>query len=417
MKKTIIIILFILFQANRMFAAGSLVEFYGSLDSLYYKSYTVKSVSELDTIDKFNERYRSFTNSLEDTDIGIITFGVPDIIVTFDSMSESQIDSSIRILYRNSYSQEIIGINIKNSPIKKIPESFKLCDNLYGINFIKCDSISSFTDFNTTARIFAVTFDNCRIEKLPDGIENLLSYVRLSLGFPVDFSGFDLDQELKKFEKRNNIFDMAIVYAKCDKFPETIFNLKALQTLIFISKGIEDYPDRFDSLQNLTGLYLSARSKIESINEEICAFKIINTEENSFLWEQDGFPVGFYKFIYDNSNFFLHPSNKIAENDYLSNNTILFDQSEIDSVSFIFQKRVAIVSRNEREGFINIKFPDLKDEDSAQIKIFIDEFKPSLFEIKVVQDEYLIDLRDIETCFLEIEINGEKINKLFHQKI
>ena len=387
----------------------------------YYLScnFEINSVAELDTIYQFAKRYTSFYNTFSEDYSDILKTNPFFIDINFNNMNENQIDSAICQINSKKLSYRIISITITNSSIKKIPKSLNFFKNLSTLRFDYCDNISSFTDFNTTARIFAVKFYNCRIKKLPDGIENLKSYIRLSLEFPVDFSGFDLDQELKKFEKRNNIFDMAIVYAKCDKFPETIFNLKALQTLVFISKEIDYYPKRFNELPNLFTLITTGDDDLKHFCENINYCFIIDPKNNFLNTDFENYLNHLYIDIFANPNT-IHYIDNIEENrkrkireeqeDYVSEFKVLADDVA-DSTKFSFKNSSVILSRGEIEGMLNIEFPDLMQSDSARILLYKKKGMKPYYDIQVIKNYYQLDMRSIQGFVIKIIVNNEAIAK------
>lgn len=170
------------------------------------------------------------------------------INVTFIELDEKSIDSIITSLDRNPY---IYGICFVGCPIRKLPSSAKKLPRLVAIAFDGCDSIETLDGFNTVGYNFLLSFYDCKINHLPCGTENLCASLYLALEFPCEFEGFDLNRELKKFEKRKNITQLLIIHSKLDEFPEEIFKLTNLQSLIFLSNKNIKYPDRFSELPNL----------------------------------------------------------------------------------------------------------------------------------------------------------------------
>jgi len=47
----------------------------------------------------------------------------------------------------------------------------------------------------------------------------------LTLEFPEGFDSFDLDKELNRIAKRNNLLSLYVIYPELKKFPNSIFNL------------------------------------------------------------------------------------------------------------------------------------------------------------------------------------------------
>lgn len=170
------------------------------------------------------------------------------------NMDESLIDS---LIYQIEYKHRIVSIRFNNSPIKKIPFSIRKLINLYSISFINCDSIKSLNGFNSTNTMFSITFENCRIKELPEGTEKLIPMLQLMLEIPDDFDEFNLNDELSKFTKRKNIINLFIKYKILKKFPESLFELLSLQTLIFFSNDDLYIPLKFDKLLNLNNLYIT----------------------------------------------------------------------------------------------------------------------------------------------------------------
>ena len=79
------------------------------------------------------------------------------------------------------------------------------------------------------------------------------------LEFPNNFNGFNLNSELLKFNKRNNIIDLFVKYKLLNEFPESLFNLISLQSLIFYSDDSLYFPHKFDRLNNLIYIITTAK--------------------------------------------------------------------------------------------------------------------------------------------------------------
>ena len=91
---------------------------------------------------------------------------------------------------------------------------------------------------------------------MPEGISDSYSYVNLILKFPDDFSGFDLNAELKKFHKNENLRMLTVDYPSLKVFPESIFDFKSLRLLEFERCAIDSIPDNFDKFKMLYFLKL-----------------------------------------------------------------------------------------------------------------------------------------------------------------
>lgn len=173
------------------------------------------------------------------------------IYLTFSSVNEHLINTYIDRIERRSL---IIGIHLIDCPIKKLPFSIRDLINIHSLRLERCDSIQSLNGFNTSQTLFSLFFENCKIKELPEGVEKLKPLLRLMLEFPDDFKDFDINNELEKFSKRKNIFNLYIKYYQLKEFPENILELTTLQTLIIFSNNNIKYPDNYDNLVNLNEL-------------------------------------------------------------------------------------------------------------------------------------------------------------------
>jgi len=173
------------------------------------------------------------------------------IYLTFSSVNEHLINTYIDSIERKSL---IIGIHLIDCPIKKLPFSIRDLINIHSLRLERCDSIQSLNGFNSSQTLFSLFFENCKIKELPEGVEKLIPLLRLMLEFPDDFKDFDINNELEKFSKRKNIFNLYIKYYQLKEFPENILELTTLQTLIIFSNNNIKYPDNYDKLVNLNEL-------------------------------------------------------------------------------------------------------------------------------------------------------------------
>ena len=171
-----------------------------------------------------------------------------NIALYFENVDNRTIDSVINSVRRFRF---IYKISFINCHFKEMPLSVRKLINLTCLHFIRCDSLISLNGFNTTNTLFLVTLESCRIKELPEGLDKIYSFLFLMLDFPNDFTGFDLNKELDKFSERKNILNLFVKYKQLDKFPESLFKLTNLQSLMFFTDSKLYFPPRFNELTNL----------------------------------------------------------------------------------------------------------------------------------------------------------------------
>jgi hypothetical protein len=229
--------------------------------------------------------------------------------LTFERMSQEDIDSILSRLWSDGYYQYIASLGFKECPIRSIPKVVSDFRSLYAIEFKKCDSITTMNGFNEFRRSnFELSFIDCKIKELPNGVENLAPMIQLKIICPYDYADFDLDKELSKFSKRKNINKLFIYYNKLAQFPESIFNLTSLRYLYFYSNNIKYYPLEFDKLVNL--VYVDISSEDDRVEENIKKSTVLKYYSRLYcLWDprksgEDDLPIGrsdglncFYAFL------------------------------------------------------------------------------------------------------------------------
>lgn len=319
--------------------------------------------------------------------------------ICFENLNEKQIDSVIHEIHDPRLIVELV---FKNCPIKMIPDSVKLLYDLYSISFNNCDSIRNMNGFNSNFPVFGINFNNCKINQLPDGIENFGSMLRLMIRVPVDANKLDIDKELRKFRKRKNIIDLFIKYDKLSDFPNSIFQLSSLQTLIFYSRCIKHYPADFDKLNNLMYLYISSfDDRVDESakkNKNLQFLKRLNTGDSD-----TNFMNFKYNFEWGRCEF----SNTLEHN---SNHHLIFSPgglvTDYTNVYGINNKEILIKVENIKQ-IISIYFKDAKPSDKLLVQI-TDKKNKILFNGRIKNRNCELDLKDLpfEETYMKININS-----------
>ena len=407
MKKYILlIILFKIFLINSLFSAGNYFGYMPPTDITDFQYFELYTAQDIDTIYNFFEKVDSINSNTSKID-SILKYSIsPYFVLSFNNMDDTQIMEVIRDLERNSLTYNILGLQFIDCPIKHVSKEFKMCSNLYMLSFEKCDSITSFKDYNTSAQIFSIIFDNCAIKELPSDIENLKPYIRLGLAFPEDFEDFNLDKELTKFKRRNNLFDIAVFYKRCKQFPKTIFNLKALQTIAFYSEDILYYPPRFNELPNLINLFISCEGQFENLNDNVNKYVRFPVDTTDFLWQGDGFPEGFFRTVIWQQNRVFYKDSVLYPwyGKIISLPALFFIKENRHEEIYTFNDFEMVIKRGEKDEIFLI-FNGLNSEDKFKLIIFKnykDEENPFI-ELDIKKNgRYKLDLQIVESCVIRI---------------
>ncbi len=182
-----------------------------------------------------------------------------NVIIMFIEMNEEEIEKAMNLLL---YSPTIMGIDFYKCNIKKIPDItiMQFFPTLKYITFIECDSIASIKSLRHYDFI-DLSFINCRIKHLPEGIQDSYYVCNLTLDFPDDFEGFDANKELKKFNNRN-LTRLKISYPKLSEFPESVFNFDQLRILSINKSLIKHIPDKFHHFKILRYIYIDVDTNV-----------------------------------------------------------------------------------------------------------------------------------------------------------
>lgn len=175
-------------------------------------------------------------------------------VIKFTDMGEDQINLAVSKIESKEHIRILI---FRNCSFKELPDSINNLKSLNAIHFVECDSLRSLGSFNTFLPIFEFYFYNCKIPHLPDRIEKISSMLRLLIHLPDHYEDFVLNEEINKFSRRNNLVDLAIRGKNISEFPENIFFLTSLRTLMFESWKKLNYPYKFYRLNNLAKLTLT----------------------------------------------------------------------------------------------------------------------------------------------------------------
>lgn len=168
--------------------------------------------------------------------------------LNFEGLDEERIDSLIGYLNNKSV---VLKVIFQNCPIKRIPQTLNLFRSLSEIEFNKCDSLVSVRDLDLKRNVFGLAFRSCRMKRLPEGIENFKQLLNLEIDMPFDYKGMDLNAELSRFTKRNNVFNLLINYMQCNEFPIEVTKLTTIRNLILLCRYNGNYPEQLKDLVNL----------------------------------------------------------------------------------------------------------------------------------------------------------------------
>lgn len=316
----------------------------------------------------------------------------------FENVDEKLIDS---LIYSVKYKRLIYKISFINCQFKEMPLSVRKLINLTSLHFIRCDSLISLNGFNTTNTLFLVTLESCRIKELPEGLDKIYSFLFLMLDFPNDFTGFDLNKELEKFSERKNILNLFIKYKQLGKFPESLFKLTNLQSLMFFTDSSLYFPPRFDELTNLLEIRTSNNSQkviesfdkgerhifgcfgdnnffneeIDEIEHETGKYCLISGKRTPFRYkvEIDTNTIRGFAFFYIKD--YAYPDSRMTYK--FNENEIIF---HIDTIQD------------------NIKFEITKLKDSDSVKVFIAEYNTEvpLYSYEYKKGGIILDFKDLK---------------------
>ncbi len=250
MKKFIYILFTLLIITNKMMAEELFPNILYSNCSSSIEKIVINEFTNIDSL------VREYNNKIPKL----------DVTLSFYNTDTKIIDSTISLL---KVHRLILDISFHNCTFKILPYSIRKLSSLTGLHFNSCDSLVSLNGFNTTNTLFLVTLESCRIKELPEGLDKIYSFLFLMLDFPNDFTGFDLNKELDKFSERKNILNLFVKYKQLDKFPESLFKLTNLQSLMFFTDSSVYFPPRFNELTNLLEIRTSNNSQkvIESFDK------------------------------------------------------------------------------------------------------------------------------------------------------
>ncbi len=338
------------------------------------------------------------------------------IILTIKNIDDNKIvDSIINSIERQKY---IIDISFHNCNFKELPYSMRKLDNLTGMHFFECDSLITLDGFNSTSTLFLLTFIDCRINELPEGTEKIKSMLYLMLDFPNDFSGFDLNKELDKFSRRKNILNLCIKYKLLDKFPDSLFKLTNIQTLLFYSDSKLYFPPRFDELNNLVETNTSNcnNNVINSISKgENYNFGSYN--EYGIIEEKNNKEYKKYKIeLCDKPKLSMlyKPDQRDKETYHLQSNMIEFIYSKNRiynnlNIEYKFYNREILLNLDTANATANIKISNIGKNDSVKVYLTKDSImtaKPFI-NYEYTNDGILLDFKEFDRkyYFLHIDIN------------
>lgn len=335
-----------------------------------------------------------------------------NIALYFENVENKTIDSVINSVRRFRF---IYKISFINCHFKEMPLSVRKLINLTCLHFIRCDSLISLNGFNTTNTLFLVTLESCRIKELPEGLDKIYSFLFLMLDFPNDFTGFDLNKELDKFSERKNILNLFVKYKLLDKFPESLFKLTNLQSLMFFTDSSVYFPPRFDELINLLEIRTSNNSQkviesfdkgerhifgcfgdnnffneeIDEIEHETGKYCLISGKRSTFRYkvEIDTNTIQGFAFTYIKDN--AYPDSRMTYK--FNENEIIF---HIDTIQD------------------NIKFEITKLKDSDSVKVFVAEQGTDvpLYSYEYKRGAIILDFKELKETMYNfiVQINEKR---------
>ncbi len=393
MKKIALILAILCISANYL-QAEDIFPYYIFNNLCGEYRYEIGKTTKLDSIGKEIDSIRPLDN----------------IALYFENVDNKTIDSVINSVRRFRF---IYKISFINCHFKEMPLSVRKLINLTCLHFIRCDSLISLNGFNTTNTLFLVTIESCRIKELPEGLDKIYSFLFLMLDFPNDFAGFDLNKELDKFSERKNILNLFIKYKQLGKFPESLFKLTNIQSLMFFTDSSVYFPPRFDEFSNLLEIRTSNNNQ-----------KVIESFDKS---ERHIFGCFGDNYIFDEE----YPESEVGKYCLISGKRTPFrykveiDTNTIRGFSFFYKKDYAYPDSrmtyklNENEIIFhidtiqdNIKFEITKLKDSDSVKVFVAEYKTEvpLYSYKYIKGGIILDFKDLKKFYYNfiVQINEKR---------
>jgi hypothetical protein len=177
-----------------------------------------------------------------------------DVSLVFENFSNpKKIDSLIHLI-KNKW--KVNHITFYKCNIETTPDSLKAFYQLNTLNFTDCNNIKELKHnkiFPILTYENKIIFNDCNIEKLPLNIEKIRGFLDLNLYYLDNNENFNINEEIKKFTKRKNLRQLIIKSSKKIDFPESIFELIALQSLEIdcVGSKSQDINKIEDKLPNL----------------------------------------------------------------------------------------------------------------------------------------------------------------------
>lgn len=383
----------------RLYPNASFYEEYNKESTTSYYKFDLR-----DNISEFN-RIQDSLNDIKEHDCYNLLHHYADI--EFDNMEEVRIENMLVSLASRF---EIRILRFRNCTFRKLPNSLNRLMKLEAIHFIECDSLKSLGKFDPITPIFEFYFFNCKIPNLPDGIEKLHPMVRLLIHLPDTLNRLNLDTELSKFTRRNNLIDLAIRGKDIAEFPESIFTLSSLRTLIFESTKTIRFPYKFDKLFNLLKLTLTCWDEEVENNARNNSNFIIYTPID---YMDNKFPHLINKRYHNMSFIFINNS----PNSYLDETTVIYRPANIkDSIvkqTLSFAKHEFCITTNFNEEKLYVTILDTIPNEKIFMASLIGLNWQDMIRGVRTNNTIVIDLKNSQKYYTFLKITIGRYSKVF----
>lgn len=386
-------------KAEKSYPRATFFEgYYKKYPTIFYK---IQSLNQISTFNKIQDSI-DYLKAQSNAD-----YVYCNASIEFSAMNKEQIDSSFALITQKENIRTLI---FRNCSFQELPDSLNSLTSLDAIHFIECDSLKSLGKFDPVVPIFEFYYYGCQISSLPEGIEKIHPLVRLLLHLPDTLFHFNLNKELGKFSKRNNLIDLSIRGKRIAEFPENIFTLTSLRSLMFETLEGLCYPRKYDKLVNLLKLTLTCW------NEEVenSARKNSNFISYTPIEYIDNRLYSFNPMYNKMSEVFVNTDTYTYHDSYIIFYTPKNGKETIEEFTYYVGISKINISINYKEKKLYIKLPESKLNGKIFKASLFNWYQEKIQEGTKQADSIVIDLDNLKDTKYEIKLTIGRYSKQFY---
>lgn len=367
--------------------------------STKYLTYTNYYIYEVDDVEKIKVLYDSLL-LVYSIDNPYRSNKFPKIVIR--NMNEVDVDTVINRL--EHIRSNIISIYFDSCTFESVPKNLNMLENLESITFNSCNQLKTFGEYNSPKTTFVMFFINCNLDRLPEKIELFKPLLKLWISFPDNFTKMNLNYELNRFLKRNNLLSLYIRYKNLSSFPSSILELSSLQYLVFQSNNYIIYPKSYDKLVNIRRIIITDTTnltrdelKSNSLIEAFITFPYQNDSLSYIKYDRPFYSTDYYSedssIIYVYYKMIKHGVSRSVDN-HIYNYKKAIGNEWNTAPQPIFRKSEYYIQYFNSKGFAH-------NLEEMKLQVKYDEHTNSLilnFDRKPEQD-VIIEVKDRTTVF------------------